>query len=375
MCDASNSTLGVVLGQRARVGKLVHEVAYPSRTMDPSQLNYTTIEKELLAIVFAVDKFRSYLLDFKIVVFFDHAALRFLLKNPDAKPRLIRWMLLLQEFNIEIRDKKGAENSIVDHLSKIKKESDPMPIRDEFPNEQLLHITTPTPWFANICNFVAASQFPPEASAYTRKDYKMMLNTTFGMIPTFGNFVMIKLFAGPFLTPRSIRFSSFVMQHLEAAIMDQLGRPGKYLIPTIFKDAYKFVSTCEKCQKARVAITKRHEMPQQPILFCKIFDVWDIDFMGPFPVANGYSYILLAVDYFGVSKVLISDQGSHFYNKAMSSLLHMYGNCHSLSPQTNSQAEVFNKEIKKTLQKMTNSNRKDWSRLLEDALWGHKTAY
>ncbi|RDX88814.1 hypothetical protein CR513_29535, partial [Mucuna pruriens] len=90
--------------------------------------------------------------------------LLYLLKKPDAKPRLIRWMLLLQEFNIEIRDKKGAENSVADHLSRIEKGSEPMPIRDEFLDEQLLNITTSTPWFADICNFMAASQFPPEAS-------------------------------------------------------------------------------------------------------------------------------------------------------------------------------------------------------------------
>ncbi|RDY11585.1 Retrovirus-related Pol polyprotein, partial [Mucuna pruriens] len=134
MCDASNSTLGVVLGQRAGVSKLVHVIAYASRTMDLAQLNYTATEKELLTI------------------------------KPDAKPRLIRWMLLLQEFNIEIRDKKGAESSVADRLRRIEKEVDPIPIREEFPDEQLLHNTTPTPWFPNICNFVAASQFPLEAS-------------------------------------------------------------------------------------------------------------------------------------------------------------------------------------------------------------------
>ncbi|RDY05735.1 Retrovirus-related Pol polyprotein, partial [Mucuna pruriens] len=166
MCNASNSTLGAVLGQRAGVGKLVHVISSISRTMDLAQLNYTTIENELLAIVIALDTFCSYLLSLKIIVFSDHAALRFLLKKPDAKPRLIRWMLLLQEFNIEIRDKKGAENSVVDHLSRIKKEADPMPIRDKLPDEQLLHIATPTPWFADICNFVAASQFPLEASQF-----------------------------------------------------------------------------------------------------------------------------------------------------------------------------------------------------------------
>ncbi|RDX77189.1 Retrovirus-related Pol polyprotein, partial [Mucuna pruriens] len=145
MCDASNFALGAVLGQRSGVGKPVHVIAYASRTMDPAQLNYTKTEKELLAIVFSGDKFRSYLLGSKIV-------------KLGAKARLIRWMLLLQEFNIEIRDKKGAKNSVANHLSRIERENDLMPIKDEFPDEQLLHITMPTAWFANICNFVAASR-------------------------------------------------------------------------------------------------------------------------------------------------------------------------------------------------------------------------
>ncbi|RDX85928.1 Retrovirus-related Pol polyprotein, partial [Mucuna pruriens] len=85
---------------RAGVGQPVHVIAYASKTMDPAQQNYTTTEKELLAIVFAVDKFRSCLLGSKIIVFSDHAALRYLMKKPDAKPRLIRWMLLLEEFNL-----------------------------------------------------------------------------------------------------------------------------------------------------------------------------------------------------------------------------------------------------------------------------------
>ncbi|RDY13913.1 Retrovirus-related Pol polyprotein from transposon 17.6, partial [Mucuna pruriens] len=128
MCDASNSTLGAVLDQKAGVGQPAHEIAYASRTIDPTQQNYTTTEKELLAIVFALDKFHSYLLGSKIIVFSDHATLRYLLKKPDAKPRLIRWMLLLQEFDLEIKDKKGAENSVADHLSRIEKGSEPMPI-------------------------------------------------------------------------------------------------------------------------------------------------------------------------------------------------------------------------------------------------------
>ncbi|RDY06962.1 Retrovirus-related Pol polyprotein from transposon opus, partial [Mucuna pruriens] len=96
--------------------------ARPPASRQAATLNYTTTEKELLAIVFALDKFRSYLLGSKIVVFPDQVALKYLLKKLDAKPRLIRWILLLQEFDVEIRDKKGAENAIADHLSLLERE-------------------------------------------------------------------------------------------------------------------------------------------------------------------------------------------------------------------------------------------------------------
>ncbi|RDY02606.1 Retrovirus-related Pol polyprotein from transposon 17.6, partial [Mucuna pruriens] len=169
ICDASNSALGAVLDQRVGVGQPVYVIAYASKTMDSTQQNYITIEKELLEIVFTLDKFRSYLLGSKIIVFSDHAALRYLLKKPNAKLRLIKWMLLLQEFDLEIRDKKGVENSMADHLSRIQRESKPMPIQDEFPDEKLLHIKLATPWFADICNYVATSYIPPEASRHYKE--------------------------------------------------------------------------------------------------------------------------------------------------------------------------------------------------------------
>jgi hypothetical protein len=122
MCDASDYAVGAVLGQR-KEGR-VHVIYYASKTLNEAQLNYATTEKELLAVVFAFEKFRSYIVNSKVIVYTDHAAIKYLLAKMDAKPRLIRWILLVQEFNVEIRDKKGVENVVADHLSRMNRGQD-----------------------------------------------------------------------------------------------------------------------------------------------------------------------------------------------------------------------------------------------------------
>ena len=135
MSDASDFAIGAVLGQKR--DKLFRAIYYASRTLNEAQLNYTTTEEEMLAVVFTCDKFWSNLIGTKVILFTDHATLRYLFGKKDAKPKLIRWILLLQEFDLEVRDKKGSENSIADHLSRLEQEEvrPDLVIQEAFPNE------------------------------------------------------------------------------------------------------------------------------------------------------------------------------------------------------------------------------------------------
>ena len=117
MCDASDFAMGAVLGQRKE--KIFRAIYYASRTFNEAQENYSTTEKEMLAIVFACEKFRPYILGSHVIVHTDHAAIKYLMSKREAKPRLIRWVLLLQEFHLEIKDKKGCDHVIADHLSRV----------------------------------------------------------------------------------------------------------------------------------------------------------------------------------------------------------------------------------------------------------------
>nr|GEZ21506.1 reverse transcriptase domain-containing protein [Tanacetum cinerariifolium]GEZ97040.1 reverse transcriptase domain-containing protein [Tanacetum cinerariifolium] len=260
MCDGCDFAVGAVLGQR--IEKHFRPIHYASKTMTEAKANYTSTEKEILAVVYAFEKFRSYLIMNKSIVYTDHSALKYLFAKKDAKARLLRWNLLLHEFDFKVVDTKGAEN---------------------------------------------------------------------------------------------------------------------------YKD----------------------EMPQNAIQVCEIFDVWGIDFMGPFPNSKGNKYILVAVDYlskwveakalptnnarvvvkflkslfsrFGTPKAIISNRGTHFCNDQFAKVMSKYGVTHRLltayNPQTSGQVEVTNRGLKRILERTVGENRALWTEKLDDALWAFRTAF
>ena len=165
MCDASDFAMGAVLGQRKE--KIFRTIYYASRTFKEAQENYSTTEKEMLAIVFPCEKFRQYILGSHVIIHTDHAAIKYLMSKKEAKPRLIRWVLLLQEFDLEIKDKNGCDNVIADHLSRVERstaEEEKVILTENFPDEQLFKVSFQLPWYADIVNYLACGVVPSEFS-------------------------------------------------------------------------------------------------------------------------------------------------------------------------------------------------------------------
>nr|GEW22365.1 reverse transcriptase domain-containing protein [Tanacetum cinerariifolium] len=174
MCDASDFVIGAVLGQCKK--NHFQPIHYASKIITEAQIHYTTTEKEMFAVVYAFEKFRPYIVLSKSIVYTDHSALKYLPNKQDAKPRLLWWVLLLHEFDIINRDKKGTENLAADHLSRLenphKDEFENKDINENFPLETLGKISSgSTPWFSDFANFNAGNFIVKGMSSQQKKKF------------------------------------------------------------------------------------------------------------------------------------------------------------------------------------------------------------
>ncbi|GJT13248.1 reverse transcriptase domain-containing protein [Tanacetum coccineum] len=257
-------------------GLLAYENApgtFQSKTMTDAQAHYTTTEKELLAVVYAFEKFRPYLVLSKTIVYTDHSALKYLLAKQDAKPRLLRWILLLQEFDVIIRDKKGAENLAADHLSRLENphqsELEKKEITETFPLETLGMVTfrgdASTPWFADFANYHAGNFVVKGMSSQQKKKFFKDVKHYFWDDP-----YLFKVCAD-----QVIRWCVFGQEAHDILMACHDGPTGghhgaNYTVkkvfdsgfywPTIYRDAHDLVTRCDTCQR-QGKISQRDEMP------------------------------------------------------------------------------------------------------------------
>nr|GEV51773.1 reverse transcriptase domain-containing protein [Tanacetum cinerariifolium] len=318
-----------------------------------------------------------------IEVFMD--ALKYLLAKQDAQPRLLQWILLLQEFNVIIRDEKGAENLAADHLSRLENphqsDLEKKEITKTFPLETLGMVTfrgdSSTSWFADIANYHAGNFI---VKGMPSQQKKKILQGCCHNRPTEGHH-------GANYTAKKVFNSGFYW-------------------PSIYRDSYDLVTRCDACQR-QGKISQRDEMPQNAIQVCEIFDIWGIDFMGLFSSSQGNKYILVVVDYlskwveakalptndarvvvkflksifarFGTPCAIFSDRGTYFCNDQFAEVMLKYGVTHRLSTayhlQTSGQVKVLNRGLKRILEMTVGENRASWSDKLDDALWAFCTAF
>nr|GEY75468.1 reverse transcriptase domain-containing protein [Tanacetum cinerariifolium] len=387
MCDDSDYVVGAVLGRR--IEKHFWPIHYANKTMNQAETNYTTTEKEMLAVVYAFEKFHSYLIMNKSIVYTNHSILKYLFAKKDAKARLLRWILLLQEFDFKVIDTHGAENYAADHLSRLenpyKNIFDPKEINETFPLESLnkvAHKDPSTPWFADLANYHAGNFIINGMTSQQKQKFFKYARHYFWDGPCLFRTCADQIIRSGVAGKEAIDIlnachSGPTGGHYGANYTAKIVFESGFYWPTIYKDAFELVKRCDSCQR-QGKLLQKDEMPHNSIQICKIFDVWGIDFMGLFPSSKRNKYILVAVDY--LSKWVKAKALPRTTLELLSnSVMAKYRVTHRLStayhPQTSGQGEVTNRGLKRILERMVGENRALWSDKLEDALWAFRTAF
>nr|GFA60197.1 hypothetical protein [Tanacetum cinerariifolium] len=319
MCDASDYAVGAVLGQRIK--KHFRPIHYASKTMNQAEANYTTTEKEMLAVVYAFKKFRSYLIMNKSIVYTDHSALKYLFSKKDAKARLLQ---------------NPYENIF-----------DPKEINETFPLESLnkiAHQDPSTSWFADFANYHVGKFIIKGMTTQQKqkifKDARHYFWDDPYLFRTCPDQIIQRCMAG-----------QEAIDILNASYSGPTG--GHYGANYTAKKVFYSVDYLSKWVEAKALPTKDARVVVK--------------------------FLKSLFSQFGTPKAIINDRGTHFCNDQFARVMSKYGVTHRLStayhPQTSGQVKVTNRGLKRILERTVGENHALWSDKLEDVLWAFRTAF
>jgi hypothetical protein len=388
--------------------------------MSPAERNYTTMEREVLAVVYSCKNFRHYLLGYKVIFHTDHDSLKYLVNKPDLLGRIARWILLLQEFNYEVVVKSGKTNSNADYLLRQRGEESVADISAEFRDEfrdvsevAVFHLSNEVDSeFQDIINYLVRSEFPDH---FTREEKEVFQRKVVPYSLIKG--ILFKLGADEQLR-RCLEESDW-KKVIESLHSGSLGghfafvntvnriRSAGYWWPYMNQDVKSFVDSCDQCQRTGAPSFRNH-WPLTPIIPLAPFEKWDINFIGPISLVSTQKkrYIILATDYatkwvearatrknnaqtsasflfeeimmkFGHPLELVSDRGTHFLNDVIVDLTTKYLIKHQkttpYNPKANGLTERANRIVGKILNKMVSAHKTDWDRKLPLAVHAYNT--
>eukprot|EP00253_Pinus_taeda_P027379 PITA_27379 len=370
--------MGASLGQEEE--KLPYAIYFISENLSKVELNYIVTEKELLAVVHSLNKFRHYITCYQTFVHIDHVAIKYLMNKPDVNARIIRWLFLLQQFDLTIVDKPGNENVVSDFRSRMN-----MPIAQFPPNfpskekSKIVRKSTPFTWIGG--NLLKLGPIQILRRCVREEEVFDILLTCHG-----------GPYGGHFATKRT------TLKVLQVV----------YYWPTLHQDVKKYISQCDWCQRMGKP-TPRDEMPLQPQVTFDPFNKWGMGFIGPIkPPSKQKQHIIVCTDYlnkwaktkaikasieenvdeflrenvfykFGYPRELVTYQGNQFTSSMIEELLSHHKIKHRTStpyhPQANGQAEVTNRALENILTKLVSRSRKDWAERLVEATWAYNTTW
>jgi len=312
-----------------------------------------------------------------------------------------------------VLDRPRKQNTVAGFLSRIQNTNEDSHVEDKFPEEYLFAVTTKTPWYADIANYLVTGKLPPHLFPSEKRriiqessKYSWITNELFktGLDCVIRRCVQEDEMPDILKTCHDEPCSGHFVDKRKAYKILYLG----YYWPSLFKDTKEYVRRRDSCQRVRKP-TLSNEIPLQPQVLIEPFKKWALDFIGPInPPSKHKKYILVCIDYvtkwveakallsttensvfnflyediftrFGVPRKIVIDEGSQFTSNMMEKLMEEYKIKHMKStpyhPQENGQVESRNKVIESIITKTIHLHRRDWAERLPEALWMYRTTW